>query len=270
MKKQIIIILLYRGAIIQWFLFNCVIFGFFAPVSGQDMQHKQSVFPEGISLEYGFGRFSVRDEFISKEKYSGTLPKFQVNWSRYHDKYAYQLNLEYGASSGIKNNTVSTDIYQFKLNQGFLYPLPEFSLFTGKAQTFLGPSSELYFYYNNPNIAVDGFDYAQSFAAFFSLGMNAKLISPIRKNLQAESSLSLSLLSLCFRLVDNEEDDVTPVKLLTLFSGTNLSFRLGMRYFLFHNVSLKVAYQFHLTRISSWDPLLSASDNVLTTMTYQF
>ena len=236
----------------------------------QDSLSHRDVFPRGISVEYGLGNYSVRDEYISKEKYSGTLPSFKASWSRFHNKYGYYLSLEYGSSSTIKNYNVSTDIYQFALNQGFLYPLPAMSLLARDVYAFLGPSSELYFFYNKQNIAVSGFDYAQSFAALFSIGLNSEFIFPIRKNLQAEGALGLSMLSLGFRMVDSEEEDVSPVKLLTVLSGTNASFGLGIRYNLINNFSLKLGYKLHLTRISSWDPLLSVSDNLIVTVAYKF
>ena len=95
----------------------------------QDSSGHRDVFPRGISVEYGLGNYSVRDEYISKEKYSGTLPSFTANWSRFHNKYGYYLSLAYESSSKIKNYNVSTNIYQSALNQGFLYPLPVMSLF---------------------------------------------------------------------------------------------------------------------------------------------
>jgi hypothetical protein len=236
----------------------------------QDSLSHRTVFPRGISFEYGLGKYSVRDEYVSKEKYSGTIPSFTANWSRFHNKYGYYLSLAYGSSSKIKNYNVSTDIYQFALNQGFLYPLPKMSLFAKDVYAFLGPSTELCFFLNKQNIAVSGFDYTLSFAALFSLGVNSEIIFPIRKDLQAEGSLGLSMLSLGFRMVDLEEEDVSPVKLLTLLSGTNAWFRLGIRYKLIDNFSMKIGYKLHLTRISSWDPLLSVSDNLIVSVAYKF
>jgi hypothetical protein len=236
----------------------------------QDSLSHRTIFPTGISVEYGLGNYSVRDEFISKEKYSGTLPHFKVDWSRFHNKYGYYLSFEYRSSSEIKNYNVSADIYQFALNQGFLYPLPKKSLFAKNVYPFLGPSTELYFFYNEQNIAVSGFDYSQSFAMLLSIGLDSEIIFPIRNDLQAETSLGLGILSLGFRMVDDEEEDVSPAKLLTSLSGTNASVSQGIRYNLFGDFSLKVAYKLNVTRISSWDPLLSASDNIITTMTYKF
>lgn len=237
-------------------------------LSAQEGFQQKSVFPDGISLEYGVGSYAVRDEYISKERYSGTLPYFSLNWARSHDGYVYDLGLQFRSSSDIRNNNVSAENYLFALNQGFLYSLRPISLFSKDVRVFVGPTTELYFFYNRQNIAVSGFDYAQSFALLLSLGARSEVILPIRQSLQAEASLAFSLLSLGFRMVDSEEDDTSPVKLLTLFSGANVSAGLGARYSLTSGLSVKLGYRFHMTRISSWDPLLSASDNAVVTLTY--
>jgi len=237
---------------------------------GQDSTNQNTIFPEGISVEYGLGSCAVTDEYISTEKYSGPLPYYSITWSNQHSDYVYHLKLDFRNSSEIKNNNVSTDIYQFTLNQGFNYALPKFTIFSKDAHLYLGPSTELFFYYNNQNIAVDGFDYAQSFALLITGGVSSQLFYKLSNSFNLEGSLDFSVLSLGFRMVDSEEEDVSPVKILTIFSGTNVVFKIGPRYYLFDNLSIKAAYLFHLTRISSWEPLLSASDNVVFTLTYGF
>lgn len=237
---------------------------------GQDSLTQKPIFPEGIAVEYGIGSYAVTDEYISKEKYSGSLPYYRIEWANQHTNYVYHLSLNYQYSSEIKNYNVSTDIHQFTLNQGFLYPLSKFTLFNKEAYLYLGPSTELFFYYNNQNIAVSGFDYAQSIALLVSLNASSEFFYKLWDNFNIESSLGFSVLSLGFRMVDSEEEDVSPARILTLISGTNLVFKLGPRYYLFDNLSLKAVYLFHLTRISSWEPLLSASDNLVFTLTYGF
>jgi hypothetical protein len=49
------------------------------------------IFPEGITQEYGIGNYAVTDEYISKEKYSGTLPYYKVGWANQHEDYVYHL-----------------------------------------------------------------------------------------------------------------------------------------------------------------------------------
>jgi hypothetical protein len=238
--------------------------------SGQDTLSYQNIYPAGISIEYGIGNYSVKDEYISKEKYSGILPVISFGWARRHTTYVYRLDLTYRNSDNINNYTVSTDITQFTLNQGFLYPLKKKVIFKKDLYIWLGPSTEFFFFANNQNIAVTGFDYAQSYAALFSLGFQAECIFPLKRNFQLESSLRLTVLSLGYRMVDSEEDDQSPVNLLTMFSGLNSSFDLGVRYCLLNRFSAKLAYQLEVTRISAWDPLLSASDNLVLTLTYRF
>ena len=253
-----------------YFLSLLLLLVFKGKLMGQDSSDHQSTFPEGLTVEYGIGSFAVTDEYISNEKYSGSLPYYDIEWSKQHTDYVYHLKLDFRNSSEIKNNNVSTDIYQFTLNQGFSYALPKFTIFSKDAHLYLGPSTELFFYYNNQNIAVDGFDYAQSFALLISGGISSQLFYKLSNSFNIEGSLDFSVLSLGFRMVDSEEEDVSPVKILTVFSGTNLVFKIGPRYYLFDNLSIKAAYLFHLTRISSWEPLLSASDNVVVTLTYGF
>jgi len=239
-------------------------------LSGQDSLNHQSTFPPGITIEYGVGNYSVKDEYISKEKYSGTLPYYSVRWTKRHNEYVYRLDMAYRNSNDINNFNVTTDITQFTLNQGFLYPLNEISIFQKSLYLWLGPATELFFFYNDQNIAVSGFDYAQSFAGLFSLGLNVEGIYPLNSGFLLESSLRLTVVSLGLRMVDTEEDDQSGAKLLTLFSGLNASFDLGVRYFLLDRLSVKLAYKFELTRISAWDPLLSASDNLIIGLTYSF
>lgn len=249
-------------------LFALLIYPFF--IKAQDSLIFQPTFPEGISIEFGLGHYAVKDEYISKEKYSGTLPHYSLGWARNHGAYVYHLDLFYRNSSNIENNNVSTDITQFTLNQGFLYPTGKISLFRKSLELWLGPSSEFFFFYNDQNIAVSGFDYAQSSAGLFSIGLFMKGIYPLRRNLQAETSLQLSALSLGFRTVDNEEEDQSAVKFLTAFSGLNYAFDLGLCYHLFKRLSVKLAYQFELTRISAWEPLHSASDNLIIGLNFKF
>ncbi len=239
--------------------------------SGQDTLNYNSVFISGITLEFGQGLYSVKDEYISKEKYSGIIPHFGLRWTKYHDDYCYMLGFEIQNSSDIKNNNVSTSIYQFTLNQGFLYPLSKFSFLSKELFTYIGPSTDLFFFYNKQNIAITGFNYASSFAFLFSVGVNSEFILPLRESLFIEGSLGFSVLSLGFRMVnDEDENEEAPAKLLTLFSGINGSFKLGARYYFLDNLSLKLAYRFQLARISSWTPLLSASDNLIISVSYGF
>jgi len=239
-------------------------------ISAQDTLPDSKIFPSGITLKYGTGRYSHKDQYISEEKYAGTLPYISFSWTRKHNRYVYYLEMAYRESSDVKNHNVSANITHFTLNQGFLYPLRKMTMFNKGLFLWIGPSSEFYFFYNKPDIAVSGFDYAQSFAVLFSLGLNAVCIYPVNNKFQVESLLRFTVLSFGGRMVDNEEDGQSPARLLTLLSALNSSFDLGARYYFFNHLSVNLAYRFELTRISKWEPLLAASDNVIVGLTYRF
>ena len=247
-----------------------IIFLIFTKISGQDFLKNSPISSTGISVQYGVGNYSVKDEYISKEKYSGVLPLFSIKWVRVHDKYVYKLAMDYSNSSEIKNYNISTNITQFSFNQGFIYPIKK-TVFLNRNLFFLmGPSTDLLFFYNKPKIAVSGFDYAQSFAALISASLDSETILQLKPSLQMESSVRISVLSFGMRMVDSEEDDESPAKLLTLFSGLNSSFELGIRYFIFNKISMKFAYISKIIRINAWEPLLSVSDNITFELTCNF
>ena len=79
-----------------WLLFNL-------NLAGQDTISHKTIFPSGISLGSGMGLYSVKDEYISKEKYSGNLPYLNLEWVWFHYKGAYRLEFEYQNSTKISN-----------------------------------------------------------------------------------------------------------------------------------------------------------------------
>ena len=255
---------------LSFFIFPLLLILAISKLSAQDSINQYVYCQSGISLEYGVGSYAVTDEYISKEKYSGAFPYYGIRWVKPHDNYVYHLGLSFRNSSDIKNNNVSTDIYQFTLNQGFNYALPKFTMFGNDVYLYLGPSTELFFYYNSQNIAVAGFDYAQSIAMLISLGLSSELYYKLSNNFYIETSLDFNILSLGFRMIDNEESDESPVKILTAISATNASLRLGTRYKIKENLSIKASYLFNLTMINTWETLHSASDNLIFTITYGF
>ncbi len=237
---------------------------------GQDTISHYNRFPAGISIEYGIGNYSLKDEFISKEKYSGTLPYFSLGWAQEHNKIAYRLNLEYRHSNNLKNNNVTSDLKQFALKQGFLYPLKKATLFKKDLFIWLGPTADIFIYFNEPNIAYSGINLAMSFAGLISVGFDADFVYPLSDKFQLESTVYLSVLSLGFRMIEFGSSDETAIKLLTSFTGLNSYFNLGVRYYIIERLSVRLYYKFEYMRISAWAPVHSASDNLILGLSYRF
>jgi hypothetical protein len=74
---------------------------FFENLCAQGLLNHHDVLRRGIFVDYGLGNIAMRDEFISKEKYSGQMSKFTAGWSSFHKTYGYRLELDYQHSSKI-------------------------------------------------------------------------------------------------------------------------------------------------------------------------
>ncbi len=232
----------------------------------------QGPFPTGISIKTGLGRYSVRDEYFSAEKYSGTLPFFSATWARSHEGDGYRIGVEYRNSSELRNNNISAGVTAFSLNLDYLYRVATLSLFSRDASLFLGPSTGFFMHFSELHIAFSELEIPYSFVILLPVGVNSTLVLPISDRFQLAASLRSSLLSLGLRMIDIDEDvdEESPAGFLTFPSSTNANLRLGLRYGLTDRISLDLGYELQVLRIGPWDPLLSASDNLLAGFTVGF
>ena len=51
--------------------------------NGQNNMNSNFNYPEGISMSYGYSNYSIKDNFISSERYSGTSGRFIGEWVIY-------------------------------------------------------------------------------------------------------------------------------------------------------------------------------------------
>lgn len=231
-----------------------------------------SLLPSGISIQAGLGRYSVRDEYFSAEKYSGTLPYFSATWSRSHAGGGFSIGVEHRNSSDIRNNNISSGITSFSLDLDFLYRIATLNLFSREATLFLGPSTGFLVHFSELNIAYSELEIPFSFAMLLPLGVNSTLVLPVTDRNQFFGSFRSSIFSLGLRMIDfaEEIEEESPVRFLTPLSGANAHLRLGWRFGLAERVSLDLGYELQILRIKPWDPLLSASDNLLAGFTVGF
>jgi len=231
----------------------------------QDTINHKTVFPSGIFLGYGQGLYSVKDEYISKEKYSGNLPYYNVEWVRFHNRNGYRLQFEYRKSTDISNNKILADAQQFNFNQDFIYPIGNLSLLSKPVYAYLGPSVQIFYYEIYYHFVMPGtFISPKTLGTIGSLGINIELIYPISNRLIVEGYLRSNLVSFSSKEIDEQKyKNESGASLLTVFTATKLDVDFSIRYYLIDRFSVSLGYIFDLSRINKWDPYIAASNSII-------
>jgi len=244
---------------------------------GQDSLSHQIVFPKGISIDYGLGKYSVRDKYISKNKYTGSISSVNATWFHFNKKHGYRLKFDYRSSSEIQNYNLSTKIKEFSFSGAYLFSIGGFNLFSKKVHTYLGPSWDFYLHARNQNMASHMMATTLSYASLISLGLNSGFICPIKPKIQVEGLLGLNLLSLGGRLPDLETEEAAMIKLLPFFSAMKGYSTIAFRYHFIKRLSCSIGYQFRLIWFKSskkwetedgWYGLSVANDNIFLGLTW--
>jgi hypothetical protein len=152
--------------------------------------------PSGISIKGGVGRYSVRDEYLSAEKYSGTLPYFSATWARSNERGGFRIGVEHRNSSEIRNNNISAGLTSFSLDLDYLYRVGTLSLFSRDAALFLGPSTGFFMHFSELNIAFSELELPYSFAMLLPVGVNSTLVLPATDRIQVTGSFRTTVFSL--------------------------------------------------------------------------
>ncbi len=257
-----------RSLILLWSCFvaattNCL---------GQDSTTHQTLFPCGISVQAGAGYLALRDEHISDEKYAGSSSWFALLWSRFHETYGFRIGMTYQKALRVTNFNISAEVTQGAFTLANLYPIGTWTLLGKDAFVYLGPSAEAFVYYRRQNIAQNtdaSPNVYQSNVWLVSLGAGAEMILPFNGGFQLEGALRLGLLSLGGG-TGNDPNTTIQNTLLTAFAGFRGHTEIGLRYYLFTGVSVAAGYRLEVTRISSWNEILSSTDNAFASLAYHF
>jgi hypothetical protein len=247
-----------------------VIFPIVSSKAQDDIPKQPPVYPGGIFIEYGFGNYAIKDEYITDQKYSGYIPYFSLNWSRFKNGRGLLLDIESRSTSEIYNNAVACSITQNGLNQDFFYSLGKFGLFKNDVHAYMGPSINILLYTLNYKFGTYNHVTTESNGTIVSLGSNVQFVSNITKKFLAEGSIHLSLASICSKAFQSYKHDEPESKLLLVPKALNTDIAVGLRYYLFNSLSVRVSYKLQVFRINEWDPMISSSNNLIFSLTYHF
>lgn len=240
-------------------------------ILAQNKVNDKLAFGDGLSINGGVSFLAVKDEYISLEKYSATVPYFAISWSRLHETYGYRLQLEYESTSSLKNYNVSARVVQFSLNLDFLYPLGTARIFSKNVSFFLGPSSELFGYVRSQNISPYSISNANSFLELVSGGIRAEAYYPLLSGVQITTFLQTSILSVGVKQISAPDGgNETATNILTPFSGLHSDLSINIAYNLTNSFSATSGYRFDVVNVNAWDLFTSAEDMFIASVSYNF
>ena len=254
------------------FIFTSL-FGFHL-ANGQDSISLQEKYPRNISFTYGIGSFSVKDYYFSEQKYAGNMPFISLEWMQPHDRYGYRMGFDFQKSNEIENYTMTATVSQFSFYQDFLYTIGKFRLFKNDVYTYVGPSVDYFFYYNQQNFSGSGIYFDFSFVTMISAAVDLYLNMPLGSRWFIECNLRFSILSLGLQMpevmLDEGEEPGTTVKLLTPFNGLKTSFDIGGGFMITKWLSFSLAYRGAFSNIIIRERVSAASDNLIGTIAFHF
>ena len=252
------------------YLFNtfAILLLLIPPITAQELSSLKEYFGNGLTINSGINFLAVKDEFISKERYTGHSPSFLLDWTRISDSSGFHLSFGVISSAKINNYNISADITEASLNLSYVYPIGDIKIFNLNSRLFLGPAPELFFHFRTQDIARGAIIDAYSAAFLFSAGVRLDVIMPVNNKWLVEGNIYSSLLSLGGKFIDPRDNNTSMMKILTAFTGVSSYLNLAVRYHLIKNISLKAGYKFSFIRLSAWDYFILAKDDFNLSLTY--
>jgi len=251
--------------------FTVIVIVLFFYVNAQDKKDElKIIYPAGLFIEYGSGYFSIKDEYISDQKYSGNIPYFSLGWSHFKEDRGYLLGIESRNSSEIYNYHVGCKLTQNMIKQDFFYSIGRFSLFKNDVHVYMGPSLNILLYSLRYDFGTYNHVITESNGTIVSLGLNTHFYYRISEKLFTEESIHLSLASVCAKAFQSDRHDEPESKFLFFPKAMNTDFNIGIRYYIFNFLSARVIYKFQAYQIDEWDPMISSSNSLIFSFTCHF
>ena len=218
-----------------------------------------------ITVSGGVSYLAVRDEYLSREKYTAVLPIWELAWSRFSTTSAYRLTFQYQSTTHLKSYNVSADLHQGSLRLDILFPTGAFELVNRKASVWLGPGSEFFVHTRRQHIAGD-LKESSTFSSIYG-NVVGEIFYPLASSVNVEAMSSFSLFSLAAK-TNVETGSESTTKLLSLFSSLRAEGEIRLRCRLTDSFSASAGYRFELTRADAWDYFLAGNDQLVLAITY--
>ncbi len=235
------------------------------------LQAQQSTSQTALSLYGGTGRLSVKDDFISLRKYSGTFSTFGAEWGTEQDSVKNSFGIEYQHGSTVRNNNSGAEVFHMRMlfdHQSFFKKI---SVFGNDADWYVGPAGIMAMHIRSQQVALKDEMYSDYMSFFLenSIAVSTSVIMPIGGSWVINAGATMDVVTIGLRMIDNtktEKDQMVKV----LFPWSNLNGRcdLGVEYRLSNDLSVSGKYMFQFVRNTAWNDLFIAVDNAVVRVSY--
>lgn len=232
----------------------------------QDSTSSQYPFEDGLNLQSGIGYLALRDEYISGDKYSSTIPLFALSWSKWHETYGFRLQLESQYTNDLKGPNVSAELAQVRLGLDYLYPFANMEMSSKTVHFFMGPTLEVFEHYQLNQIA--GSEFLNSNISLVAGDLRLEAFCPLTGGLLLLAMAQCTALSMGVHSTNLNEGGSSPIKILTPLKGLDAEWQIGLSWLFAKSFGLSAGYRFDLTRVSAWDYFISADDNFIVSLAY--
>ncbi len=254
-----------------YFIFGLFLFAISSSINAQESNGSKIQFGQGIIFRYGIGSLALKDELISKEKYTGTFPVYFVGWSGYNKDFGLNIYIKWENSSAVKDYNVTSNLSQSLIGISFYYPVGSISIFRRNLFFFLGPAAEMFQYNQTRNVTNYSAYNENALAKLASISITARAFYVINTAFMLEASGRLSLLSVANKTTSSLAGGTnTATAVLTTLYGFHSNVGINIRYHILSHITASAGYMFDLSQISEWDFFITAEDEFNAGISYNF
>ena len=205
----------------------------------------------GLNVEYGIGRVALNDEYISAERYTGSLQYIGVWYGRLIDRKGWQLGITNQDGSDLTNHAIRAEFSRVSLNFDQFFQMKAFNLLAKPASWYFGPSVE-YFEYELIN------QFSSNHKVFselimVSMGINAMLEWELSNKLTLSAFVRSNVIGVNAKTHDERRHKDQNSILQTLVKANNLNGDLVVRYRMIKRISIGLKGKAQYTRSTGWE-----------------
>jgi len=201
-------------------------------------------YKSNISVNIGYLRNFIIDDYISPNEYFGSTTSYGFSWGDKNNKRIIQINVSLDKINSLKNNLSKATVSNFVFNYNHTFFITKNKIFFKPLYFYLGPGLSIFFYdRSQTNIPLN------SQIGFGSINLNSLANFILTNKISISTRLLLSIISFGGNSKDNSSNNHNSTfKILSLFSMPYIEFDIRCKYDLSNLFFVSGIYNFSYIR----------------------